>query len=179
MIYGTLVLDISRRMLYNKHPYMSQVYPLSLFLLLHFPAKDVLWDRWPINHFYPLIKGLLDLLHWFTQISLVLCQLNHAHVPNMFLHSLTIIQVMHLLYSYITKMLLHSIFSLWLAGLRFSLVNCSPLYVQTNRGNSWAKSFKHSFCPEALHIKLQFPIHPSKMVVQKGSIELCLEKLKP
>ena len=46
-------------------------------------------------------------------------------------------------------------------------------------GNSWAKSFKRSFCPEALHIKLQFPIHPNKMVVQRGSIKLCLKKLKP
>ena len=82
MIYGTFVLDISQRMLYDKHPYMSQVYPLSLFLLLHLPAKDVLWERWLINHFCPLIKGPLDLLHWFTWILLVLCQLNHARMPN-------------------------------------------------------------------------------------------------
>ena len=133
-IYGTLVLDISQRMLYDKHPYMSQVYPLSLFLLLHLPAKDVLWERWPIDHFCPLIKGLLNLLHWFTQISLVLCQLNHTCMPSTFLYSLMIIPVMHLLCSYITKMLLHSIFRLWLTGLRPSPVNCSPLYIQTMEG---------------------------------------------
>ena len=86
---------------------------------------------------------------------------------------------MHLLHLYITKTLLHSTFSLWLAGLRPSLVNCSPLYIQTEGGNSWAKSFKRSFYPEVSHIKLQFPIHPSKMVVQRGSIKLCLKKLKP
>ena len=178
-IYGTLVLDISQRMLYDKHPYMSQVYPLFLFLLLYLPAKDMLWERWSIDHFCPLIKGLLNLLYWFTQISLVLCQLNHTHMPSMFLYSLMIIQVMHLLCSYITKTLLHSIFSLWLTGLRPSLVNCLPLYVQTKGGNSWAKSFKCSFCPEALHIKLQFPIHPSKTVMQRDSIKFCLKKLKP
>ena len=118
-------------------------------------------------------------MHWFTQISLVLCWLNHACMPTMFLHSLMIIWDMHLLHSYITKTLLHSIFSLWLTGLRPSLVNWSPLYVQTKGGNSWAKSFKCSFHPEALHIKLQLPIHPSKTVVQRGLIELCLKKLKP
>ena len=127
---------------------------LSLFLLLYLPAKDVLWGRWLINHFYHLIKGLLDLLHWFTQISFVLCQLNHTHMPSMFLHLLMIILVMHLLHSYVTKMLLHSIFSVWLAGLKPLLVNCSPLYIQTVGGNSWAKSFNHSFCPEASLIKL-------------------------
>ena len=131
MIYGTLTLDISQRMLYNKHPYMSWVYPLSPFLFLYLPAKDVLWGRWLINHFYHLIKGLLDLLHWFTPISLVLCQLNHVCMPSMFLYLLKTILVMHLLHSYVTKMLLHSIFSLWLAGLRPSLVNHSPLYIQT------------------------------------------------
>ena len=177
IIYGTLVLDTSRRMLYNKHPYMSQVYPLSLFLFPHLPAKDVLWGRWLIDHLCHLIKGPLDLLHWYTQILMVLCQLNHAHVPSMFSHSLMIIPVMHLLHSYITKMLLHSIFSLWLAGLRPSLVNCSPLYIQTIEGNSWAKSFKHSFRPEASLIKLQFLIHSNRMVMQRGSIELCLKKL--
>ena len=86
---------------------------------------------------------------------------------------------MHLLRSYITKMLLHSIFNLWLTGLRSSPVNCSSLYIQTEGGNSWAKNFKRSFCPEVLHIKLQFPIHPNKTVMQRGSIELCLKKLKP
>ena len=178
-IYGTLILGTSQRMLYDKHPYTSQVYPLSLFLFLHLPAKNVLWGRWPIDHFCHLIKGLLDLLHWFTWTLLALCQLNHARVPSMFSHSLMIIPVMHLLCSYITKMLLHSIFSLWLAGLRLLLVNCSPLYIQTVGGNSWAKSFKHSFRPEALLIKLQFPIHPNRTIVQRGSIELCLKKLKP
>ena len=63
MIYSTLILGTSRRMLYDKHPYTSQVYPLSLFLFLHLLAKDVLWGRWPINHFCHLIKGPLDLLH--------------------------------------------------------------------------------------------------------------------
>ena len=178
-IYGTLILGISQRMLYDKHPYTSQVYPLSLFLLLHLPAKDVLWGRWPINHSCHPIKGPLDLLHWSTQILLVLCQLNHTHVPSVFSHSLMIIPVMHLLRSYVTKTLLHSIFSLWLAGLRSSLVICSPLYIQTVGGNSWAKSFKCSFHPEVSLIKLQFPIHPNRMVVQRDSIELCLKKLKP
>ena len=70
-------------------------------------------------------------------------------------------------------------FSLWLAGLRPSLVNHSPLYIQTVGGNSWAKSFKHSFHPEALLIKHQFPKHYSKMVMQIDSIKLCLKKLKP
>ena len=86
---------------------------------------------------------------------------------------------MHLLHSYVTKMPLHSIFSLWLSGLRSSLVNCSPLYVQTKGGNFWAKSFKRSFHPEVSLIKHQFSIHSSKTVVQKGSIKLCLIKLKP
>ena len=158
---------------------MSQVYPLSLFLFHCLPAKDVLWGRWPTDHFCHLIKGPLDLLHWFTRILLVLCQLNHARVPSMFLHSLTIIPVMHLLPSYVTKTLLHSILGLWLAGLRSSLVNHSPLYIQTMGGNSWAKSFKRSFRPEASLIRLQFPIHPNRTVVQRGSIELCLKKLKP
>ena len=34
-------------------------------------------------------------------------------------------------------------------------------------GNSWAKSFKHSFHPETLYIKLQFPIHPSKWLCRE------------
>ena len=166
IIYGTLILDTSRKMLYNKHPYTSQVYPLSLFLF-HLLAKDVLWGRWLIDHFCHLIKGLLNLLHWFTWTLLALCQLNHARVPSMFSHSLTIIQVMHLLRSYVTKTLLHSIFSLWLAGLRPSPVNHSPLYIQTMGGNSWAKSFKHSFRPEASLIKLQFPIHPAERLCRE------------
>ena len=178
-IYGTLILDISQRMLYDKHPYISQVYPLSLFLLLYLPTKDVLWRRWLINHFCHLIKGLLDLLHWSTWTSLVPCQLNHACMPSMFLCSLMIIPVMHLLCSYITKTVLHSTFSLRLTGLRSLLVNFSPLYVQTMGRNSWAKSFKCSFHPEASLIKFQFLIHPSKTVMQRGSIELCLKKLKP
>ena len=99
-------------------------------------------------------------------------------MPSMFSHLLTIIPVMHLLRSYITKTLLHSIFSLWLTGLRPSPVIRSPLYVQTMGGNSWAKSFKCSFYPEASLIKLQFPIHPNRTVVQRDSIELCLKKLK-
>ena len=102
-----------------------------------------------------------------------------SHAKYVLSHSLRIILVMHLLHSYITKMLLCSIFSLWLTGLRPSPVNCSPLYIQTIGGNSWAKSFKCSFRPEASLIKLQFPIHPNKMVMQRGSIELCLRKLKP
>ena len=178
MIYGTLILDISWRMLYAKHPHISQVYPLTLFLVLHLPAKDVLWERWPINHFCPLIKGVLNLLDWFTWISLVLCQLNHACMPSMFLHSLMIILVVHLLHSYITKTLLHSIFSLWLAGLRPSPVNHSPLYIQTMGENSWAKSFNCSFHSGASLIKLQFPIYSNKTVMQRGSIKLCLKKLK-
>ena len=165
-------------MLYDKHPYMSQVYPLSLFLFLHLPANDVLWGRWPINHLCHLIKGLLNLLYWFTWTLLVLCQLNHACMPSMFSHSLMIILVMHLLCLYVTKMLLHGIFSLWLTGLRPSPVNRSPLYIQTVGGNSWAKNFTHSFRPQTLLIKLQFPIHPNRMVMQRGSIELCLKKLK-
>ena len=166
-------------MLYDKHPYTSQVYPLFLFLFHCLPAKDVLWGRWLIDHFCHLIKGPLDLLHWFTRILLVLCQLNHARMPSMFSHSLTIILVMPLLCSYVTKMLLRSIFSLWLTRLRPLLVNCSPLYVRTMGGNSWTKSFKRSFRPEVSFIKLQFPIHPNRTVVQRGSIELYLKRLKP
>ena len=152
-------------MLYNKHSFISWIYSLSLCLILYLPAKDVLWGRWLINHFCHLIKGPLDLLHWFIPISLVLCQLNHVCVPSMFLHLLMTIPVMYLLHSYVTEMLLHSIFSLWLAGPRPSPVNLSSLYIQTVGGNSWAKNFKHSFRPEASLIKLQFPIHSNRMVM--------------
>ena len=59
------------------------------------------------------------------------------------------------------------------------MINHLPLYVQTMGGNSWAKSFKCSFHPEAFLINLQFFMYSNKTVMQRGSIELCLKKLKP
>ena len=59
--------------------------------------------------------------------------------------------------------------------LRPSPVIRSPLYVQTVGGNSWAKSFKRSFRPEASLIRLQFPIHSNRTVMERFNRTL-LEK---
>src|SRR4029077_11820819 len=101
-----------------------------------------------------------------------LCLLNHNHALVMFLLLLTIIPVTRLLRSYVTKTPLRSISRLWFPGLKPSLVTRSPLYVRTVGGNLWLESYNSSSLPEESHIRHPFHTHPSKMVVQRGSIEL-------
>ena len=99
----------------------------------------------------------------------------------MFLLSLMTIQVtcMYLLPSYATKTQLHSIFRLWYLGLKPSLVTRSPLYILTEGGNLWLGNYNRSSVPEVSLTRHLFLIYPNKMVVQRGSIELCLKKQKP
>ena len=42
----------------------------------------------------------------------------------------------------------------------------------------WLESLKCSSCPKESHIRHLFLIHPSKMVMQRGSTKLCLKKQK-
>ena len=107
------------------------------------------------------------------------CLRNHVHVLVMSSLSSMTIRVMHLLPLYAAKMQLHSIFRLWYPGLKSLLVTHSPLYVQTEGGNSWLGNYNRSSVPEVSPTRHLFPIHPNKMVMQRGSIELCLKKQKP
>ena len=121
----------------------------------------------------------LVLLDLFIQIWLDLCRLNLIHALVMSSLSSMTIWDMHLLPLYATKTQLHSISRLWCPGLRPLLVFRSPLYVQTEGGNLWLENYNRSSVPEMSLIRHLFLIHPNRMVVQRGSIELCLKKQKP
>ena len=121
----------------------------------------------------------LVLLDLSTLILLGQCpqNLDLAHIMSS--HLLTIIQALQLLCFYTPRMLSLSISNQWFLGLRPLWVICSPLYIQTKRGGLWLECFSRSSSPEALHIKPLFLTPLSRMVVQRGSIELCLRQQEP
>ena len=53
----------------------------------------------------------------------------------------------------------------WFPGLRPLLVTCSPLFILTEEGNFWVKTYNHSSHPEVSLIRPPFPILLSRMVV--------------
>ena len=121
----------------------------------------------------------LVLLDSCILILLGLCLQNHVLVLVMSSLSLMTIWVMHLSRLYATKTQLHSISRLWYLGLKPLLVTRSPLYIQTEGGNSWLGNYNRSSIPEVSLTRHLFLIHPNKTVVQRGSIALCLRKQKP
>ena len=107
------------------------------------------------------------------------CQLNHIHSPVTSSLSLTISLVMPLSCLFAPRMQFRSISAAWFPGLRLLLVTRSPLFILTEEGNFWVETYKCSSRPEVSLIRPQFPILLSRMVEQRGSIELCLRKQKP
>ena len=166
-------------MLFVKLLSKSLVYQLSLLLLILPHAKAVPWERCMIVPTLHQENEPPVLLDWFIQISLAPCLWNHVLALVMSSLSSMTIWDMHLLPSYTTKMLLHSIFRLWYPGLKSLLVTRSSLYIQTEGGNLWLENYNRSSVLEVSLTRHLFLIHPNKMVVQRGSIELCLKKQKP
>ena len=172
MIYGTNALDIRPGMHSIKLPPESLAFPPSLFWNPFHPAKVMHSERCTIIPAHPQANEPPALWHSSTLTWLDLCLLSHAHALNMFLPSSMTSPVTRLLHSSITKMPLHSILRLWFPGLRPLLVTHLPLYVRTMGGNLWLESYNHSSRPKESLTRPLFHIHPSKMVMQRGSTEL-------
>ena len=170
--YGTNALDICPGMHSVKLPLgLLASHPLSFLIPFH-RVKVVHWEKCMIVPTHHQANEPPAHLRLFTPTWLGLCPLNHDHALVMFLLLSTIIPVTHLLRSYITKTPLRSISRLWFPGLKPSLVTRSPLYVRTVGGNLWLESYNSSSRPEESLIRPPSHIHPSKMVVQRGSTEL-------
>ena len=60
-----------------------------------------------------------------------------------------------------------------------TLVTCSPLFILTEEGNFWVKTYNHSSHPEESLIRPPFPILLNRMIMQRDSILPCLRKQKP
>ena len=172
MNFGTNTLDICPGMHSVKLPPESLAFHPSSFLIPFHLAKVMHLGRCMIVPIHPQANEPPAHLRLFTLTLLGRCLLNCNHALIIFSLSLTIIPVTRLLCSYITKMPLPSISRPWFPGLKPSLVTRSPLYVWTMGGNLWLENYNSSSRPEESLIRLPSHTHPSKMVVQRGSIEL-------
>ena len=98
--------------------------------------------------------------------------------PNISSLSLMISLIMPLLHSFAPRMQFCSISTPWFLGLRPSLVTHSPLFVLTEEGNFWVKTY-NCFLIQRYHSSdLYFP-HSSAEWSCRNLIVPCLRKQKP
>jgi hypothetical protein len=145
---GINILDIHPRMLFDKLLLTSLVYPLSFYQKHPLPAKAAPEGRYMIIPIHHQENKLSAHSTWYMLTSLVLCPLNHDLGLVMSSLSSMTYWVIHLLHFCAAKMPLHSIFRLWLPGLKHLLVTHSPLCIQTKGRNSWLENYNCSSRPE-------------------------------
>lgn len=174
MIYGTTALDIHSRIPFIMLLFVSLICSLSHSWTSLLPIKAMPYERYMITPILLQENILLVLLILFTMILSDLCPQNPNIMHVMFSHSWITIQIFQLLYFYTQRMLSYNTLNQWFLGPEPLSVTCSPLYIQIKGENLWLGCYKYFFNPKESLITPLFPTLPNKMIVQRGSIKLCL-----